>query len=181
MIAGGGPAFFAGPLASMRRKWILLPLGTMLVLLVTGLALVLRLDLSALPEPGPTEVAVATRAKRFLIGRASRQGVPPPPPVSADGTAQGGARYGVECAACHGMDGQTPTENGRWMYPRAADLTSAAVQGYSDRELFWIVKNGVRFSGMPAFGEVESNERIWRIVQYLRTFRPKGAIVEAQR
>ncbi len=53
---------------------------------------------------------------------------------------------------------------GRWMYPRAADLTSREVQRYSDRELFWIIKNGIRLSGMPAFAKVESDEHIWDIV-----------------
>jgi mono/diheme cytochrome c family protein len=55
------------------------------------------------------------------------------------------------------------------MYPRASDLTSFAVQRYSDRELFWIVKNGIRLSGMFAFGKVESDEHIWNLVHYVRT------------
>jgi mono/diheme cytochrome c family protein len=57
------------------------------------------------------------------------------------------------------------------MYPRASDLTSPEVQQYSDRELFWIVKNGIRLSGMPAFGKVESDDHIWNLVHYLRTLR----------
>jgi mono/diheme cytochrome c family protein len=60
------------------------------------------------------------------------------------------------------------------MYPRASDLTSPEVQQYSDRELFWIVKNGIRLSGMPAFGRVESDEHIWNLEHYLRTLR-RGA------
>lgn len=60
------------------------------------------------------------------------------------------------------------------MYPRAADLTSREVQQYSDRELFWIVKNGVRLSGMPAFGNVEPDEHIWNLVHYVRTLRASG-------
>jgi mono/diheme cytochrome c family protein len=43
------------------------------------------------------------------------------------------------------------------------------VQQYSDPELFWIVKNGIRLSGMPGFGKVESDEHIWDLVRYLRT------------
>jgi len=54
------------------------------------------------------------------------------------------------------------------MYPRAADLTSADAQSYSDRELFWIIKNGVRLSGMPAFEKVESDEHIWDLVFFVR-------------
>jgi len=60
------------------------------------------------------------------------------------------------------------------MYPRASDLTSREVQDYSDRELFWIVKNGIRLSGMPAFGKVESDEHIWNLVNYVRTLRASG-------
>jgi len=46
------------------------------------------------------------------------------------------------------------------MYPRASDLTSKQVQSYSDQELFWIIQNGIRFTGIPAFADVESPDRI---------------------
>jgi mono/diheme cytochrome c family protein len=156
----------------MTRKKTLLAAGAVVLLLaVAFIVFALRFDLSALPEPGAKEVALATRAKHLLVGRASRHDVPLPPVASAEGLAEGKTRYGVECAACHGMDGRGLTDNGRWMYPRAADLTSPAVQDYSDQELFWIVKNGIRLSGMPAFGRVESDGRIWRIAQYIRALR----------
>ena len=75
---------------------------------------------------------------------------------------------------CHGADGHTPTDNGRWMYPRASDLTSPEVAQYTDRELFWIIKNGIRLTGMPAFGKVESDENIWDLVNYVKTLRGKA-------
>ncbi|HKT90224.1 MAG TPA: cytochrome c, partial [Candidatus Sulfotelmatobacter sp.] len=56
-----------------------------------------------------------------------------------------------------------------------ANLASAGVQKYSDRELFWIVKNGIRLSGMPAFGRVEPDEHIWDLVLYLRTLPKESA------
>ena len=55
------------------------------------------------------------------------------------------------------------------MYPRPADLTSKQVQSYSDQELFWIIQNGIRFTGMPAFGKAESPDGIWDLVNYVRT------------
>ena len=55
------------------------------------------------------------------------------------------------------------------MYPRASDLTSKRVQSYSDQELYWIIRNGIRFTGMPAFGEVEAPDHIWDLVNYVRT------------
>jgi hypothetical protein len=62
-----------------------------------------------------------------------------------------------------GPTANTLSDTGRWMYPRASDLTSRVVQQYSDRELFWIVKNEIRLSGMPGFGKVESDEHIWNL------------------
>jgi mono/diheme cytochrome c family protein len=53
--------------------------------------------------------------------------------------------------------------------PAASDLTSKQVQSYSDQELFWIVQNGIRFTGMPAFGNVETPDHIWDLVNYVRT------------
>jgi hypothetical protein len=71
-------------------------------------------------------------------------------------------------ARATGIVGHNPTDAGRWMYPRAADLTSRDSQSYSDQELFWIIKNGIRLSGMPAFGKVESDDHIWDLVLYVR-------------
>lgn len=55
------------------------------------------------------------------------------------------------------------------MYPRASDLTSKRVQNYSDKELCWIIQNGIRYTGMPAFGKVETPEHICDVVLYVRT------------
>jgi len=59
------------------------------------------------------------------------------------------------------------------MYPRAADLTSRESQSYSDQEIFWIIRNGIRLSGMPAFGKVEPDDHIWDLVSYVRAL-PKA-------
>ena len=156
------------------KRWILI----VLIALACGALVVIvgftQIKLDALQEPGHLETVLATRAKHFLVHRSSRQDIPPAPPNLQASIEEGDKLFGTECAACHGMDGRKPTEAGRWMYPRAADLTSAAVQQYSDRELFWIVKNGIRLSGMPAFGKVESDEHIWNLVHYVRTL-PHGA------
>lgn len=152
----------------MPRRWLIAAI--VLVIVLAGVSLLISgFSLSALAEPGSAEIALANKAKRFLVGRASRHGVPDEPPKTESSLVEGDKRYGAECAMCHGMNGRALTETGRWMYPRAADLTSLEVQHYSDRELFWIVKNGVRLSGMPAFGKVESDEHIWDLVHYVRS------------
>jgi mono/diheme cytochrome c family protein len=128
-----------------------------------------NLSLAALPEPGRNETYLATKAKHLLIARATREGVPPRPFDKAKSAAQGDKLYAIRCSLCHGEDGRTPSPMGQWMYPRAADLTSATVRSYSDEELFWILKNGIRLSGMPAFGKLESDEHLWNVVDHLHT------------
>ena len=151
------------------KRWIL---AAVLIVVLSGLVVIFAItqfDLSALQEPGQVETFLATQAKRMLIYKNSRSGIPLPPKDLQASLEQGETLYGTDCAMCHGSDGHTLTDNGRWMYPRASDLTSPSVQQYSDPELFWIVKNGIRFSGMPGFGKVESDEHIWDLVRYLRT------------
>ena len=133
------------------------------------LAALMRFNPTALPEPGHFETCVANRAKRYLIHRASRKGSPPRPRDAKASVENGGTHYGLDCSICHGMDGRAQAPLGGWMYPRPPDLTSKQVQSYSDEELFWIIQNGIRFTGMPAFGKVESPNHIWDMVNYVRT------------
>ena len=151
------------------KRWILAAVVIVVLSGVAGIFAFTQFDLSALQEPGKAETFLATQAKRILIYKSSRSGIPSPPNDLQASVEQGETLYGTDCAMCHGSDGHTLTDNGRWMYPRASDLTSLSVQQYSDPELFWIVKNGIRFSGMPGFGKVESDEHIWDLARYIRT------------
>lgn len=60
------------------------------------------------------------------------------------------------------------------MYPRASDLGSAGVQQWSDAELFWIIQNGIRLTGMPGFGKSLSDDQIWPLVDYIRSLGGSG-------
>jgi mono/diheme cytochrome c family protein len=156
----------------MKRRlvWVLAIFGLVIVAVTAALT---QLQLGAIQPPSRVERILASQVKRFVIYRDSISGVPAPPRDLPASVEQGETTYGTDCAMCHGMDGRTPTDTGRWMYPRAADLTSSSVRAYSDRELFWIVKNGIRLSGMPGFGKVESDEHIWDLVNYIRRLQKK--------
>ena len=157
------------------KRWVLvIVIATALaaVAVIWGLTQV-RLD--AIQEPSYLETLFANQAKHVLIRWKSRKGIPAAPGNLQASIEEGDKLYATDCTMCHGSDGRSPTDNGRWMYPRASDLTSHDVQTYSDRELFWIVKNGIRLSGMPAFGKVESDEHIWNLVHYVRTLRASGS------
>jgi mono/diheme cytochrome c family protein len=150
----------------MRNKRAL-ALVIVLLIIVAGVFLfVSRFNLSALPEPGTRETILATRAKRLLIGRAARASSAP---GGAAKLATGRMIFMGECSVCHGNDGRTPSNAGRWMYPRTPDLGSKEVQEWSDPELHWIIKHGVRFSGMPGFGKVYNDEQLWQLVHYVRS------------
>ncbi len=148
------------------RKWVIAVIGVLL--LVAAITTASHFTLSALPEPGRTEAFLATKAKHYLVRRSSRVGIPRAPADRQSAIKVGDRLFGTECASCHGPSGHSPTDAGGWMYPRAADLTSHDARSYSDQELFWIIKNGIRLSGMPAFGRAESDEHIWDLVLYVR-------------
>jgi len=153
------------------KRWILVVLIALVLAVVAVIVGLTQIRLDALQEPGHLETFLATEVKHLLVHRSSREGIPPAPTNLQQSIDEGDKLYATDCSMCHGPDGHTPTDSGRWMYPRASDLTSPAVQHYSNGELFWIVKNGIRLSGMPAFGRVESDEHIWNLLHYLRTMR----------
>jgi mono/diheme cytochrome c family protein len=124
------------------KPWILallIALALVAIIVIGGLT---QIRLDALQEPGQVETFLATTAKHLLVRRSSREGIPPAPTNLQESIAEGDELYAPDCSMCHGPDGHTPSDSARWMYPRASDLTSPTVQRYSDRELFWIVKNG---------------------------------------
>ena len=72
-----------------------------------------------LQEPGHLEAFFATYAKHLLIRWSSRDGIPTAPTNLQASIEEGDKLYGTECTMCHGLDGHSPTDAGRWMYPRA--------------------------------------------------------------
>lgn len=149
-----------------RIAWTIFGLAVVLIAIA-----LMRFNLTALNNPGRLETQVANLAKHVAISRASRRPIPPRPKDVNASVDDGNTQYGLNCNVCHGTDGHGQTAPGQWMYPRAADLTSTQVQSYSDQEMFWIIQNGIRFTGMPAFGKVETPNQIWDLVNYVRTLR----------
>lgn len=115
-----------------------------------------RFNLTALHEPRVAETCLASLSKCYFTYRAGRHGTPGRPQDTKASTEKGGSHYGLDCGACHADDVRAQRPPGQWMYSRASDLTSNRVQSYSDQELFWIIQDGVRFTGMPGFAEVET-------------------------
>jgi mono/diheme cytochrome c family protein len=77
----------------------------------------------------------------------------------------GTSHFAEHCAACHSAPGVETGEMAKGMYPSPPALTGAAKQ-WSPGELFWIIRNGIKMSGMPAWPE-HSDEDVWSIVAFL--------------
>jgi mono/diheme cytochrome c family protein len=92
-----------------------------------------------------------------------------PVPATPDTIKAGLAHFADHCAICHGNDGSGDTEIGRNLYPKAPDMRQPQTQNLSDGELFYIIENGVRLTGMPAWGTgLEGEKGSWALVRFIR-------------
>ncbi len=130
--------------------------------------LLVRSGLSARPEPHALEAALA-RQVRSLAGRPNR-GLKNPVLATKEAIGEGLSHFADHCAQCHGNDGSGRTELGQHLYPRAPDMRLPATQALTDGELFGVIQNGVRMTGMPAWGDgsTESAAASWQLVHFLR-------------
>jgi mono/diheme cytochrome c family protein len=89
-----------------------------------------------------------------------------PPPIMPAGVAAGFALYDADCASCHGGPGRARAQWVDGMNPSPPFLVDAP-RHWSQAELFWIVKNGVKMTGMPSWGAVHSDAQVWDIVAFI--------------
>ena len=89
---------------------------------------------------------------------------------SPEVVASGRDHFANHCASCHGNDGSGNTEMGRALYPRVPDMRLAATQNLSDGEIFYIIENGVRLTGMPGWSTrtPEGETASWHLVHFIR-------------
>jgi mono/diheme cytochrome c family protein len=90
-------------------------------------------------------------------------------PPGLDDPAQiliGVEHFAAHCAVCHGAPGVPKGDIGLGLYPPPPDLAANA-KLYSDAELFWIVKHGIKMTGMPAWSD-HSDEELWATVAFIK-------------
>jgi mono/diheme cytochrome c family protein len=128
-----------------------------------------RRGLSARTEPSQVEELVARTMRRLATPREVRSMTNPVEPTEAVLT-EGLEHFADHCASCHANDGSGDTEIGRRLYPRAPDMRAGPTQKLSDGELFSIIENGVRLTGMPAWetGTPEGQRASWALVHFIR-------------
>lgn len=82
--------------------------------------------------------------------------------------------YTGSCSLCHGVSGDGKGVFGQVLYPPATDLSAKDTQGKTDAQLFWIIKNGLSFAGMPGFADQYNEQMIWALVSYTRSLDQAG-------
>jgi mono/diheme cytochrome c family protein len=153
---------------SYVRTLVLVVLALVGIGLLTG-AYIVTTGVSARPQPSRLE-AITARTLRSIAIRTRVLGITNPVPVSDAVIKEGMEHFADHCAVCHGNDGSGDTEMGRGLYPRAPNMRLPATQNLSDAELFYIIENGVRLTGMPAWstGTKEGETSSWHLVHFVR-------------
>jgi mono/diheme cytochrome c family protein len=120
---------------------------------------------SARSNPSRFEEFIARRVRGLATAAAARTLRNPlsPTPLSI---AEGRDHFADHCAVCHANDGSGKTEMGGNMYPPAPDMRAGATQELTDGEIFFIIKDGIRFTGMPGWGGADEDN--WKLVMFIR-------------
>lgn len=151
----------------MKRSAVIA--AAVVVVVVVAFVLTLRHGFSAHDEPTAVERVIA-RTMRHWATPADLRDRKNPMALTPEVLGEGRAHFADHCAVCHGNDGKGTGGMGKQMYPRTPDMTLAATQRLSDGELFSIIENGVRLTGMPGFGSgtAESAAGSWALVHFIR-------------
>jgi mono/diheme cytochrome c family protein len=154
--------------AGTRRAWLLAALGVTLAIVAAGaLAVCLgAYDFAAdVPHTQPVYWLLETARDRSIEVRA--KGIIAPGDLSDPKRIQLGAgHYAAMCAGCHLAPGMKRTEIARGLYPRAPELRRVTDLGPA--EAFWVVKHGIKMTGMPAWGVTHDDEMLWDVVAFLQ-------------
>ena len=123
---------------------------------------------SARDQPTFIEASVARTMRHLGVPRTARA-LTNPTPDTGDTIRAGMEHFSDHCAVCHANNGSGDTQIGRNLYPKAPDMRTAITQRLSDGELFYIIENGVRLTGMPAWAAGPEGENgSWALVRFIR-------------
>jgi mono/diheme cytochrome c family protein len=154
----------------MRRGTKFLIAVVLVAALLAAIVSLTHNGLSARAKPSALETAIAAVMRKLAMPTSARAAKNP---LTNTPEAQRDARlhFADHCAICHGNDGSGETAIGGAMYPKPPDLRAPGTHERSDGEIFWIIENGVRLTGMPAFGgpgQHGNSEDSWKLVHFIR-------------
>jgi mono/diheme cytochrome c family protein len=152
----------------MRKRTLLL---SAITLGVAGAAasgwVTIRRGFSARGNPSALEAYLAKTARNLSIPASERDAKNPLAPT-AEVLSETGAHFADHCATCHGNDGSGKTEIGQNLYPKPPDMRQPETQNLTDGQIYYIIHNGIRLTGMPAWGGPGKDDDSWKLVLFIR-------------
>ena len=116
------------------------------------------------PDPRPLRWVFSTTSDNSVESHA--KGIAAPQLNDSSMIGEGFDHYNEMCVGCHGAPGIERSEIGRGLYPRGPNLAHSAKE-MSPAEIFWVIKNGIKSTGMPGFGITHSDQKIWAMVAFV--------------
>jgi mono/diheme cytochrome c family protein len=151
-------------------KILLSVICTLLGLFLIGLILIYsgRINVGALQEPSALTRWVLSSAMDNSVEYHSKD--IEVPGLENESMIREGAKHYIEmCVGCHGAPGTEDSEMARGLEPGAPHLYSTGYsKDFEPAEAFWIIKNGIMMTSMPAWGKTHSDEKIWDMVAFLK-------------
>lgn len=123
-------------------------------------------DIRADAVPSPFAKRWIFSSIRASIERSVPTDLKNPQPLDDDALIAGGKLYLDDCVGCHGAPGKPPSDFGATFYPPAPQLARAGTQ-YSEAQIFWIAKHGIRRTGMSAQGSSYSDRKLWLLSGFI--------------
>jgi mono/diheme cytochrome c family protein len=117
------------------------------------------------PDPEIVQWFLSSTMRRSVANHA--QGASAPVQFTDEQARQGIGIYKETCVYCHGAPGKDPGDIGKGLNPEPPYLPDTVGQ-WTSSQLFWIIKNGIKMTGMASYGAVHSDEEIWSLVAFLQ-------------
>jgi mono/diheme cytochrome c family protein len=140
-----------------------------IALVAGGVFVMVARGFSARERPSILERWVARRARGMAAPGDAKERVNPVS-NSPEVLAEARAHWADHCAGCHANNGSGDTEMGKRMYPPAPDMRLPETQQMTDGELFFVIQNGIRMTGMPGWGGGSQHDAqdSWKLVHFIR-------------
>ena len=117
------------------------------------------------PHSAPVHAFLDTARDRSIVVRA--QDIKVPDLTDQQQIRAGAGNYDSMCVACHLSPGAAPTELSNGLYPAPPNLATAGLAG-NPAKTFWIIKHGIKATGMPAWGKSMQDQYIWEMVAFIQ-------------
>jgi predicted CXXCH cytochrome family protein len=154
------------------KTWLSILLTAAILASLLYLAISLTRGFSTASEPSSLEKLLARAARNFAIPTRARLEANPWQTTPAI-LAEARDNFIARCATCHGPDGSGQTDIGRNLYPKVPDLRLPQTQNLTDGQIHYIIRNGVRLTGMPGWAKPhdEQSDDSWKLVLFIRSLR----------